>query len=84
MARPEEAQAYDLAVLATAVKEATEHHRACTERERAASSETTAAVNRLNGAQRAFDAAVEKLRAEAPWNTDWHAQRHDRGEPVSA
>lgn len=33
------------------------------------------ATNRLTAAQRAFDEAVAKLRAGAPWNTPWHKMK---------
>ena len=51
-------------------------HEEATAEESAARSRTTAAVNRLNAAQKALDAALEKLRAKAPWNTNWHAKRN--------
>lgn len=37
--------------------------------------ELTAATNALNEAQKTFDAAVEDVKADAPWNSDWHSQR---------
>jgi hypothetical protein len=38
---------------------------------RSASSRQTAATNRLNGAQKAIDTAMNKLKAEAARGTDW-------------
>lgn len=35
----------------------------------------TAALNRLNEAQKAFDARVAELRAAAPWDSDWGNKR---------
>ena len=40
------------------------------------------ARNRLNAAQKAFDVAVADMRANAPWNSDWHQGR--RGGAVPA
>lgn len=38
------------------------------------SSERTAATNRLNDAQKAFDAVVAEMRKEAPRDSDWKRQ----------
>ena len=35
----------------------------------------TSARNRLNNAQKAFDAAVEAIRKDAPRDSDWHSAR---------
>lgn len=40
--------------------------------------EMTVAVNRLNDAQKTFDAAVSEVRKNAPWNTDWHRQNNPK------
>jgi predicted nucleic acid-binding Zn-ribbon protein len=36
----------------------------------------TAARNKLNEAQKTFDAAVTEMKADAPWNTKWHEERN--------
>jgi hypothetical protein len=54
-------------------------HAAAVEVEHAASRKTTSALDRLNDAQKAFDAAVDAKRNAALWNTNWHSQRN-RGE----
>ena len=43
----------------------------------------TNALNVLNDAQRAFDAAVGDVRADPPWNSDWH-QKTQMHEAVAA
>lgn len=36
----------------------------------------TDARERLNEAQKTFDEAIAELKADAPWNTKWHAERN--------
>lgn len=57
---------------------ATENHKKCAEAERIAQANLTDARNRLNKAQKALDEGVERLKAAAPWNTDWHSQRQQK------
>jgi hypothetical protein len=38
----------------------------------------TTALNALNSAQRAFDEAVAAIKKDAPWNSDWNAERRRR------
>ena len=45
---------------------------------RFASNKATAALNRLNAKQKAFDAAVAEMRKTAPGQSDWK-QRHNGG-----
>lgn len=53
-------------------------HAAAVEVERAASHKTSAALNRLNAAQKEFDKTVNAVRDAALWNTDWHSQKNRR------
>ena len=64
------------------LSEAMLEHGFAEQEEHAARHKMTAAINRLNGAQGALDAAMETLRKSAPWNTDWHSKRNP-GIPVS-
>lgn len=43
-----------------------------------ASNRATDALNKLNQAQKAMDAALAELRKKAPRSTDWHEQAHPR------
>lgn len=43
--------------------------------ERAASSRRTTALNKLNSAQKAFDAGVEAVRNAAPRDSDWKSRQ---------
>jgi len=43
----------------------------------------TDATNRLNAAQKAIDQAMGKIRADAPWNTDWHSNARNGRVAVS-
>ena len=52
-------------------------------RYKAASSDKTAAINRLNEAQAAFDKAAEAVRNDAPWDTNWY-RRKNKGETCEA
>ena len=54
-----------------AVRTAAEAYEEARRRENAASSETTAALNALNAAQKLFDAAVAELKSIAPRGSDW-------------
>lgn len=47
-----------------------------------ASSREISARNRLNDAQKAFDAAVAEIKKDAPWDSNWHSQKN-RGEPCT-
>jgi len=40
----------------------------------------TAATNALNQAQKKLDKAFDRLRIDAPWHTDWHAERRRKCE----
>jgi hypothetical protein len=53
------------------------------ERSKIASSAQTEALNRLNRAQQAFDAAVEEERKNPPWNSNW-ARAKTKGERCEA
>lgn len=46
------------------------------ERYQSASNDRTAALNRLNDAQKAFDAEVSKIRKDAPRDSDWQQSRN--------
>jgi len=54
-----------------AVRTDAEDYEEARRREDAASSETTAALNALNAAQKLFDAAVAELKSIAPRGSDW-------------
>lgn len=41
-----------------------------------ASREETSALNKLNEAQKQFDAAVATVREAPEWGTEWHRQKH--------
>ena len=60
---------------------ATQEHNEAERAESQARSVLTAAVNRLNAAQKAIDKAMADTRAKAPWNTDWWTMRN-RGSPA--
>lgn len=60
-----------IAELANEVSDATIAYEHAKAEEQAASSRETAARNRLNHAQKAFDKAVEELKAKAPRSSDW-------------
>lgn len=51
--------------------EATNEYEQAKDRERCASSEATAALNRLNYVQKEMDRAIEALKLGAPRNSDW-------------
>lgn len=38
--------------------------------------EMTRVTNALNKAQKTFDEAVDQIKKDAPWNTDWHSKRN--------
>jgi sensor domain CHASE-containing protein len=50
--------------------------RAAKEVERQASSEETAALNRVNKVQKAIDEEIASIKNAAEWNTDWHSTRN--------
>ena len=64
----------DLKALQTELAAAMEQHESARLQESAARSAMCEATNRLNRAQKALDDAMEKLRAKAPWSTDWHSR----------
>jgi len=49
--------------------------KAATERKRIADSEQTAAINRVNGCQKAIDTEMRAIKDKAEWYTDWHSQQ---------
>lgn len=57
-------------------------HAECEVEESVARKNMTEATNRLNIAQKEFDARVEEMRSKAPWNTNWHSKRNP-GQPVT-
>lgn len=67
-----------LADLLEVLARRTEALKNAVERERQASSDTTACRNQLNETQKAIDAEVAKLKRNAEWNTEWHSQRTPR------
>ena len=67
-------KAYTIEDAAAVLREKREIYDAVAAERKAVESRETTARNALNEAQRTFDAAVADVRANAPWNTDWHAQ----------
>jgi hypothetical protein len=55
-----------------ALDEAREKYNEAERREKEASRDEINARNRLNEAQKAFDAAVAEVKANPPWNSEWH------------
>lgn len=47
-------------------------------REDAARMATTSAMNRLNAAHKALDAAMDALRSTAPWDSEWRRKVSQR------
>ena len=72
----------DMAKLQKDLDMATERHREAALRERDACRAECDARNKLNAAQKAFDAGVEALRKAAPQSSDW--KQADRRCNVSA
>lgn len=62
-----------------AVVSATEAHQSAQSRASIARNEETDARNRLNEAQKAFDAAVAEMRKQAPRDSEW---KRERGVPA--
>ena len=61
----------DITRLARDVELATGEYIEAKEESSAASSRTTAAINKLNQVQKSFDAALAELRKGAPRGSDW-------------
>jgi hypothetical protein len=65
------------------LQEALEQYEAAHDRAKAASMDETAAINKLNDAQKSFDAFHKALHEQhAPWHSEWHSQRNP-GNPVT-
>lgn len=60
-----------IAELANEISDATITYEHASAEKQAASMRETAARNSLNNAQKAFDKAVEELKAKAPRDSDW-------------
>lgn len=68
-----------IAALAEELTKADEEYVAAKKEESFARNATTDALNKLNQAQKAFDAAVESIRDAAPFDSDWKtSSRHLR------
>lgn len=67
-----------LAELAADLDDATRQFAEADRAERAAQQDAANAKNRLNEAQKAFDATVNAMRNGAPFGTIWHRQPHER------
>lgn len=65
----------DITNCAKALADARGVHDEVASRLKGIESEMTAARNKLNEAQKTFDAAVAEVKADAPWNTKWHSDR---------
>lgn len=50
----------------------------CKKHESIASSATCSALNNLNGAQKAFDAAVAEIKKAAPRDSDWKRAEREK------
>lgn len=61
----------DIAALSKAVEEAHRELLEANQRYSKASQEQTIAVNRANEAQRAFERAIEAMKKQAPYGSDW-------------
>jgi outer membrane protein TolC len=66
----------DIAFCAQALADAREKHDDVKVDLDSAERRMTVARNELNEAQKAFDAAVAQVKADAPWNTKWHSEKH--------
>lgn len=66
--------------LLKAQREAALAYEAAEQRESLACSECTDALNRLNAAQRAVDAALAEIRKTAPHRSDWRSRGAARAE----
>ena len=60
------------------VDAATEQHALAEHAMAAARSASTSAINRVNAAQRALDAALCALRTKAPGNLEWSQENYSR------
>lgn len=67
------------AALALNVSEAQERLATARRAAAVARNEETTALNDLNSAQKALDAAYAELRKDAPRESDWGAQRSQKG-----
>ena len=65
-----------LAELVYELEGAVADHASAKRTEEAARNEATDALNALNSAQKAVDAHMEKLRKDAPHNSDWKQTRY--------
>lgn len=69
----------DLSNLQTNLDAATEKYQVAIAQERSARTAATDARNKLNEAQKAFDAGVAEIRKLAPLETDWAEERRHPG-----
>jgi hypothetical protein len=74
--RPSGEKALTIEDAAVLLKKAREEYEAVDTEKRAIDRRHTTAVNALSAAQKAFDASVADIRADAPRNTGWHNQRN--------
>jgi hypothetical protein len=61
-----------LVELEQALKDATAEHNRCLNLEAEARRNSTATLNSLNAAQKAFDEHVARMRGQAPRGSDWN------------
>ena len=73
----------DLAKLQADLASALGAHDDAKQEESSARSRETAALNNLNAAQKALDAAMDKMRQRADMSTEWGRQRRDAGRMAS-
>ena len=73
-------RAPDLGQLADDLGNAMESYAGAQLSAKLATGEETSALDSLNDAQRAFDAAVQTLRAAGPWGSNWGQDRTHRTE----
>lgn len=74
----------DIATLAEALKKADEEYVAAKKEESFARNAATDALNKLNQAQKAFDAAVESIRDAAPFDSEWKSNKRQHLYAVDA
>lgn len=65
-------------------KAATDEHESAHMHAESARSAETAALNRLNRAQKAIDEWHKAIKEKAPWNSDWHQQRRRKASAEAA